>query len=72
MTRPEGYDDFSGEIYRRLWYYESGASAHNIMLEATTLNLTSNIVLPTDTDTIGSLLNLNEVCIPLFIAPVGK
>jgi len=72
MTRPEGYDDFSGEIYRRLWYYESGASAHNIMLEATTLNLTSNIVLPTDTDTIGSLLNLNEVCIPLFIVPVGK
>ena len=72
MTRPEGYDDLSGEQARRFWYYEAGASAHNIMLEATALDFSSNIAFPTDVDTIGSLLKLNEVCIPLFIVPVGK
>ena len=34
-TRPKGGDDFSGEEYRWLWYYEAGASAYNIFLEAT-------------------------------------
>mgnify|MGYP003885852047 CR=1 FL=1 len=34
-TRPKGFDDFSGEEFRWLWYYEAGASAHNVLLEAT-------------------------------------
>jgi len=72
MTRPEGYDDLSGEWARCFWYYEAGASAHNIMLEATSLDFSSNIAFPTDVDTIGSLLKLKEECIPLFIVPVGK
>jgi nitroreductase len=65
-------DDLSGEEFRWLWYYESGASAHNVLLEATAWNLSANIVLPTDIVAIRSILRLNDNYLPLFIVPVGK
>ena len=65
-------DDFSGEEFRWLWYYEAGASAYNVLLEATAWNLSANIVLPTDSNTIRSVLRLNQNFLPLFIVPVGK
>jgi len=66
------WDDFSSEEYRWMWYYEAGASAYNVLLESTAWNLSANIVLPTDIDTIRSLLRLNEEYIPLLIVPVGE
>jgi hypothetical protein len=70
-TRPAGADDLSAEIYRRFWYYEAGASAHNVLLEATAWNLSATIVLPTDTLALRSVLKLDEDYVPLFIIPVG-
>jgi hypothetical protein len=66
------WDDLSDEIFRWIWSYEAGASAHTVLLEATTRGLSANIVPPTDPDTIRSLLRLNESYIPFYIVPVGK
>ncbi len=72
MTRPTGKDDLSDEIYRRFWYYEAGASAHNVLLEATSWNLSASIISPTNALAIQSLLQLDENFFPLFIIPVGR
>jgi nitroreductase len=66
------WDDLSAEKYRWIWYYEAGASAHNLLLEATAWNLSANIVVPTDAAAIRSILRLNQNFIPLLIVPVGK
>jgi len=71
-TRPAGADDLSTEIFRRFWYFEAGASAHNVLLEATSWNLSAAIVLPTDALALRSVLKLNEDYVPLFIIPVGR
>lgn len=71
-TRPKGFDDFSGEEFRWLWYYEAGASAHNVLLEATAWNLSANVFPLTDKEAILSILELNENFDPLFIVSVGK
>lgn len=65
-------DDFSGEQFRWLWYYEAGASAHNVLLEATAWQLAANITMPKDSDTIRQILNLNENFVPLLIVAVGE
>jgi len=72
MTRPAGRDDLSAEMYHRFWYFEAGASAHNVLLEATGWNLSATIVLPIDTITFQSLLQLDENNRPLFVIPVGR
>ncbi len=72
MTRPEGKDDLSDEMFWPFWYYEAGSSAHNIVLEATTQQLSSAIISPTDTNAIQNLLNIKEETVPLYILPVGK
>jgi len=72
MTRPAGKDDLSGEINRRFWYFEAGASAHNVLLEATAWNLSATIVPPLDTLSLQSILQLNEDFLPLFLIPVGR
>ncbi|MCX6666351.1 MAG: nitroreductase family protein [Euryarchaeota archaeon] len=66
------YDDVSGEDFRWLWYYEAGASAHNVLLEATAWNLSGTIVQPTNLSALQSLLRLNEGQVPLILVPVGK
>jgi hypothetical protein len=72
-TRPEGGDDFSGEEYRWMWYYEAGASAYNVLLEAAAWDLASNFFPIQNKGSICSLLRLNEDNFdPLFIVPVGK
>lgn len=54
-------------------YYEAGASAHNVFLEATAWGLSGNIAPVTDKDALCSLLDLdNERFEPMFIMPVGK
>ena len=54
------------------WYYEAGASAYNIMLEATILNLHAGMVKPTYISTINSLLRLNKDSLPLVFIPIGE
>jgi len=62
----------TGEQYLPFWYFEAGAAAQNIMLEATACGFKSNIVLPTDNTALSSLLKLTEGYTPLLIVPVGK
>ncbi|KAA0002867.1 MAG: hypothetical protein FE048_02885 [Thermoplasmata archaeon] len=72
-TRPKNFDDFSGEEYRWLWYYEAGASAYNVLLEATAWNLSANVFPITNKEAILSVLGLDGNDFdPLFIVPVGK
>lgn len=54
------------------WYYEAGASAYNVMLESTILDLHSDIVIPTDLASIKSILRLIDDSLPLIIVPVGR
>jgi nitroreductase len=62
----------AGEQYLQFWYFEAGAAAQNIMLEAAALGFKSNIAHPTDNTTVSSLLKLTEGYTPLLIVPVGK
>jgi hypothetical protein len=71
-SKANRWDDFSGEEFRWLWYYEASASAYNVLLEATAQDKTGNIVFPEDTDTIGLLLKLKEDQFPLLIVPVSE
>jgi nitroreductase len=72
MTRPPGGDDFSGASYRWLWYYEVGAAAHNVQLEATAWNLTANSYLTYNSEPICSALNLTKYFIPCLVIPIGR
>jgi nitroreductase len=72
-TRPEGYDDFSGEDLRWLWYYEAGASSYNLLLEATAFGFSGDIVPVTEKDDVCILLGLDsEIFEPVFVVPVGR
>ncbi|MFA5102189.1 MAG: nitroreductase family protein [Candidatus Thermoplasmatota archaeon] len=71
-TRPPGGDDLSDDIYRCFWYYEAGACAHNVLLEATAWNLSATIVLPRNVSALQSILQVDEDLIPLFLIPVGR
>lgn len=64
-------DDFTVPEFRWLWYYEAGACAYNVLLDATAWSLSGNIVIPQDDSAIRDLLRLNNSYIPLFIVPVG-
>lgn len=72
IRRTNQWDDLSAEKFRWIWYYEAGASAHNVLLQAKAWNLTANIALITDTESVRSLLRLNDNYLPLFIVPIGK
>jgi nitroreductase len=54
------------------WYYEAGASAHNVMLESTILDLHAGIVIPMDLTLIKSILRLSNDSLPLIIIPIGR
>ncbi len=62
----------SAEQYYKFWYYEAGAAAFNVMLEATVLGFQSNIAYPSNQELISNILNLNDKQIPLLIVPVGE
>ena len=66
------WDDLSDESQRWMWYYEAGAAAHNILLQATSRGLAGNIVSIQDKSAICSALKLNEQDFdPMLIVPVG-
>jgi nitroreductase len=72
-TRPEGGDDFSGEDFQWLWYYESAAAGFNALLEATAWGLTSDFYPIENKNEICDFLALDrEIFDPLFILPVGE
>jgi len=54
------------------WYFEAGASSHNVMLEATLLDLHAGIEKPDDLSLIQSTLRIRRNSIPLIIIPVGE
>jgi len=67
------WDDLSDESLRWIWYYEAGAAAHNVLLQATSLGLNGNILKINDKDAICSLLKLNpEKFDPMLVVPVGE
>ena len=63
--------ELSIESARRFWYYEAGATAHNIMLETTAWDLSAKIIYPVDSSSIRSVLQLTENYIPVLITPIG-
>jgi len=54
------WDDLSDESLRWIWYYEAGAAAHNILLEAQSRGTSANIVTINDPNMICSTLKLNK------------
>jgi len=66
------WDDLSGEEWRWLWLFDASSTANNILLEATAQNLSGDIILPIDTDSIKSILELEEDQIPLIIIPISN
>ncbi len=67
------WDDLSDESLRWIWYYEAGAASHNVLLQATSRELSGNIVTIEDKDAICETLKLDsEKFDPMFIIPIGK
>jgi len=61
--------------YQRFWYYENGAIIHNVLLEATALNLHSNVVYDiTDEAGLRSAIGIPSQTnlVPLSVVPVGN
>ena len=60
--------------YQRFWYYEAGAITHNVLLEATALNLSSNVITGiADENGLRTALGIPSQTnlIPLSVIPVG-
>jgi hypothetical protein len=64
--------ELSVDSAQRFWYYEAGAVAQNVLLEAASWDLSTQIIYPIDTNEVRLLLNLNEDMIPLVLLPVGS
>jgi nitroreductase len=72
IDKTNQWDDLSDESLRWIWYYEAGAAAHNILLQATSRGLAGNILTIDDKESICSLLKLNnERFDPMLVVPVG-
>jgi hypothetical protein len=72
IDKTNQWDDLSNESVRWIWYYEAGAAAHNVLLQATSRGLNGNILTINDKNAICSLLKLDsEKFDPMLIVPVG-
>ena len=72
IDKTKQWDDLSDESLRWVWYYEAGAAAHNVLLQATSRGLAGNILTINDKQSICSLLRLDsERFDPMFVVPVG-
>ena len=73
MDKTNKWDDLSNESVRWIWYYEAGAAAHNVLLQATSRGLAGNIIPVNDKESICSLLSLNkEKFDPMLVVAVGE
>ncbi len=68
----ENAKELSIESAIRFWFYEAGASAHNIMLESAAWDLSSRIIYPIDADLVNNILELDENYIPSILIAIGK
>jgi len=67
--------DVGDPQYQGFWYYEVGAITNNVLLEATALNLSSNVIYDiTDEDGLRSALGISSQTnlLPLAVIPVGN
>jgi nitroreductase len=72
IDKTNQWDDLSDESLRWIWYYEAGAAAHNILLQATSRGHSGNILTINDKELICSILKLNkEKFDPMLVVPVG-
>ena len=62
----------AGQQYLPFWFFEAGAAAQNIMLEAAALGFRSNIVFPTEHTILLLLLKLTDGEAPLLITSISK
>ncbi|MCP4624459.1 MAG: hypothetical protein GY850_13165 [bacterium] len=61
------------EYYWPYWYFVAGASAHNMLLEATALQLVGMMTYPDDPAALLSVLGLNDEALqPLLVVSVGS
>ena len=72
VEKTNQWDDLSGPEIRWIWHYEAGASAHNVLLEATAWDLSAAIVPVHDVTAVQVALGLDDNFLPLYIVPVGK
>jgi len=54
------------------WYYEGGAAAHNVLLEATALNLSAAVVSAVNHSALQQVLGLPQGHLPLLVVPAGR
>ena len=72
IDKTNKWDDLSDESMRWIWYYEAGAAAHNVLLQATSRGLAGNILAVNDKESICSFLGLNkEKFDPMLVVAVG-
>jgi len=72
INKTKQWDDLSDESERWIWYYEAGAAAHNVLLQATSRGLAGNILTINDKETICSILKLDPKKFdPMLVVPVG-
>ena len=72
INKTDRWEDLSDESLRWIWYYEAGAAAHNVLLQATSRGLAGNILTINDKQKICTLLGLDsEKFDPMLVVPVG-
>jgi nitroreductase len=72
IAKTNQWDDLSDVSLRWIWYYEAGAAAHNVLLQATSRGLAGNILTINNKDAICSLLKLDPDSFdPMLVVPVG-
>jgi len=71
-TRPEWYDDLSGSFIRYIWHMEAGAAMYNVLLEATAMELTSNVFAVEDDAAVLEAIGLTGDYDPMYVAAVGE
>jgi len=71
-TRPEWYDDLSGSFIRYIWHMEAGAAMYNVLLEATAMELSSNVYAVDDDTAVMDAIGLSGDYDPMYIAAVGE
>lgn len=54
------------------WYYEGGAAAHTVLLEATALNLSAAVVSAINNSALQQVLGLRDSYRPLLVVPAGR
>jgi len=67
--------NIGGPQYQRFWYYENGAIIHNVLLEATALDLSANVLYDiSDEADLRSALGISSQTnlLPLSVVPVGN